>query len=77
MLYIVVGKGGYEAKSTLKPYRLGGVVHRAVAIEASVDAAVLAVPSVFYPEGHDVVHKFVAIGIAPVFDILLYVVHNE
>ena len=72
-LDVVVGCGGDESESALKPHAFGGVDQTSVAIDAGVEAAVFVVHSVLHPKGHDVVHQVVAVTLCP----LLEVIHPE
>ena len=73
LLDIVVCKGANECKTALKPYRLGCIHQRSVAIYASIDTAIDPVPTVFHPERHDVLGQILLVRVCPRLNIFFYV----
>ena len=69
----VVGVGAGEREAPLEPAALRRVHQLAVAVDASVDAAVLAVPAVLQPERHDVGREVCAALRRPVLPVSLRV----
>ena len=65
VLYVVVSIGADEGETSLEPHALGGIYQRTVTVNTCVDAAVLAVETMFHPERHDVVHQVVLILLCP------------
>ena len=66
LLYIVVGIAAGVGKTSLEPYRLGGVHKLAVACNAGIDTSVLTVEAVLHPERHNVLDKVFAIALCPI-----------
>ena len=70
LLHVVVGESADERKAALEPHALGRIHERSVAVQTGVDAAVLAVPAMFEPEGHDVCRQVVPIAPGPMLKIV-------
>ena len=73
LLDIVVSVGANECEASLKPYRLGRVHQRSVAIYASIDTAINTVPTMLHPERHDVLGQILLVRISPRLNIFFYV----
>ena len=73
LLDIVVCKGANECEAALKPYRLGCIHQRSVAIYASIDTAINPVPTVLHPERHDVLGQILLVRFCPRLNIFFYV----
>ena len=65
LLHVVVGVGRHPTVAALEPDALRRVHQRTVAVNARIDAAVLAVPAVLHPERHHVAQELVLVGLGP------------
>ena len=70
LLHVVVGVGRHPSEAALEPDALRRVHQRTVAVDARVDAAVLAVPAVLHPERHHVTEQLVLVGLSPLAPIV-------